>query len=763
MISGPNSGSVASNITGASNIPWSSITNVYTLNGAAAGNNSDPGQVTDFIKLTGFGFSIPSDATIDGIVAEIWCTAGILRLTYLYLEKSGVVGSNLASFKPPTTGAYDSFGGSTNKWGTTWTPAEINASTFGLRLQYSAVDEYGEIYVDHIRITVYYTLPPVNVTPSAATSVGGKIDPSITLGLISMTPVASMAVAGKVDPTVGIAFNFAPAAPSSSVAAVVAPSILLGSVGVTPVASKGIAGKADPSIVLGTLEISLSVSAAVAATAPPSIRLGSVSVTPSAAFAFGATKDPTLSSLTWRNFWVNRGPGFKVGDLLIAQRKDFSATGEPFSVYQLKGRVTSIGVTATGEEYADIFVSEGYEFITDFEEQIEWIVIGNSIDAARSNLIYMTADEDFSPRMEMRSGVSSHELFGSMDSLRVALGNLGGIVDDVFGALTGYGLYADRVYLKGDMILGPDSTISWASVTDQPDIPTLPGYITETKITATTIESPTISTNALLTGSLTVQLGGTVAAGMTAETTGDSAVRIWAGAAYDDRASAPFRVTQGGAATCSNLTITGGSINLNSGVFAVTSAGAVTCSNLTITGGSINLNSGVFAVTSAGAVTCSNLTITGGSINLNSGVFAVTSAGAVTCSNLTITGGSINLNSGVFAVTSDGVMTAAKASISSDDGSHFLSLAAGAVTVTFSDPHAHTTTLDFNGIAGTFNGIPMFGFNSGNGSGAVKSLAINGYDAHGVSAWEGTAGATGPTYKRTLTIDDVSVDVACYN
>ena len=60
-----------------------------------------------------------------------------------------------------------------------------------------------------------------------------------------------------------------------------------------------------------------------------------------------------------------------------------------------------------------------------------------------------------------------------------------------------------------------------------------------------------------------------------------------------------------------------------------------------------------FKVTSSGAVTATNLTITGGSINLNNGAFKVTTSGAVTASNLTVTGGSININN-KFRVDSQG-------------------------------------------------------------------------------------------------------------
>lgn len=58
--------------------------------------------------------------------------------------------------------------------------------------------------------------------------------------------------------------------------------------------------------------------------------------------------------------------------------------------------------------------------------------------------------------------------------------------------------------------------------------------------------STTISGGLITTGTIQVVHGGDSTAGMTGATSGDSAVRFWAGGTYANRASAPFRVTQGG-------------------------------------------------------------------------------------------------------------------------------------------------------------------------------------------------------------------------
>jgi len=100
---------------------------------------------------------------------------------------------------------------------------------------------------------------------------------------------------------------------------------------------------------------------------------------------------------------------------------------------------------------------------------------------------------------------------------------------------------------------------------------------------------------------------------------------------------------------------------LASAVIASIDAGKITAGTIsvaisleaaTITGGSINIGSGVFQVSSAGAVT-----ITSGSININSSTFILSSAGKLTCSDVVITGGTLTIGT-KFSVSNTGVLTA---------------------------------------------------------------------------------------------------------
>ena len=82
----------------------------------------------------------------------------------------------------------------------------------------------------------------------------------------------------------------------------------------------------------------------------------------------------------------------------------------------------------------------------------ECVLMGNTTDTRRQNLILISATEDGQPRIDVMDGVSRKDFNGC---LRVRLGNLDGIKDIAFGEKQphGNGMYGDNVYLKGDFIL----------------------------------------------------------------------------------------------------------------------------------------------------------------------------------------------------------------------------------------------------------------------------------------------------------------------
>lgn len=135
-------------------------------------------QNTQCLTVSDFGFAIPAGATINGIVLEVekkrtaGGTSGIVEDNGLQIMKGGVlVGPNKSQYGIdwPLTDTYVTYGTSTDLWGTTWTPAEINASDFGVSLASISYVCGATITtsIDHVRMTVYYT---------TTTGISGKAD-----------------------------------------------------------------------------------------------------------------------------------------------------------------------------------------------------------------------------------------------------------------------------------------------------------------------------------------------------------------------------------------------------------------------------------------------------------------------------------------------------------------------------------------------------------------------------------------------------------
>ncbi|WP_303017589.1 hypothetical protein [Muribaculum intestinale] len=83
----------------------------------------------------------------------------------------------------------------------------------------------------------------------------------------------------------------------------------------------------------------------------------------------------------------------------------------------------------------------------------ECVLMGNTVDSKRQNLILISATEDGQPRIDVLDGVRDKNFSGC---LRARFGNLDGITDDWFPADNqphGNGVYSDNAYLRGTFLL----------------------------------------------------------------------------------------------------------------------------------------------------------------------------------------------------------------------------------------------------------------------------------------------------------------------
>ena len=148
------------------NEDWADFNNAKVSDNAYASSALPKlGGMSDWLRATNFDFSvISSGATIDGIEVKIEHKAGLASSVYdlnLYLRKtSGQVGSNKASASYwPTSDAEATYGGATDKWGTTWLDTDIKSSNFGMDIEAvnGNADNAVTAYVDCISIRIYYT------------------------------------------------------------------------------------------------------------------------------------------------------------------------------------------------------------------------------------------------------------------------------------------------------------------------------------------------------------------------------------------------------------------------------------------------------------------------------------------------------------------------------------------------------------------------------------------------------------------------------
>ena len=84
----------------------------------------------------------------------------------------------------------------------------------------------------------------------------------------------------------------------------------------------------------------------------------------------------------------------------------------------------------------------------------DYVRLGNTVDTSRQGAIYLTSDDSAAPFIDIVDGVKSFGDWNSASVARTRLGKLTGISDvDFGGPLSGYGLYSQNVYLKGEIIV----------------------------------------------------------------------------------------------------------------------------------------------------------------------------------------------------------------------------------------------------------------------------------------------------------------------
>lgn len=168
LFQGPNSANVFVNDASVGTIPWSNPGFAKSSDDARADVLLDCQtlEISEYLKMTDFGFSIPAAATICGIelFMERQFAAGsepAKDYAVGLVQNNIVVGTNHAT---GFTWSYNfdiniPYGSNTDLWGTTWTPADINSSGFGAAIsaQVGGGSVTSNPRIDQVTLKVYYS------------------------------------------------------------------------------------------------------------------------------------------------------------------------------------------------------------------------------------------------------------------------------------------------------------------------------------------------------------------------------------------------------------------------------------------------------------------------------------------------------------------------------------------------------------------------------------------------------------------------------
>ena len=176
-------GSVFSNNYTAGNFAFSNTARAGTSNNQYASARALAllfNGSTEYLKVTGFDFSVPMSAIICGVTMGVERHAQGITLFAtvtdddIRLVKNGAMtGNNQARTTEKWTGTdvMANYGSTTSTWGTFLTPQDVNNAQFGIAISSKINGLAGVLpsaQIDYVNMTVYYSMP--NVLPLVITN-----------------------------------------------------------------------------------------------------------------------------------------------------------------------------------------------------------------------------------------------------------------------------------------------------------------------------------------------------------------------------------------------------------------------------------------------------------------------------------------------------------------------------------------------------------------------------------------------------------------
>jgi hypothetical protein len=172
----------------------------------------DSPDISEILVASAFGFTIPTDATINGITVEIDRRGFTSTNSGKDFRVQLATGTTFADLVGDNKAAADiwqaspgvkTYGGAADTWNAGLTEAQVNAAGFAVFLSAYANVANADIGVDFIRVTITYTASTnLNISVTAAAGTGAIVDAGKSLA-VNVTAATGTGVA--TNPTVTVA------------------------------------------------------------------------------------------------------------------------------------------------------------------------------------------------------------------------------------------------------------------------------------------------------------------------------------------------------------------------------------------------------------------------------------------------------------------------------------------------------------------------------------------------------------------------------
>jgi len=145
-------------------IAWSSPGNACSNGASTTVTGITSNSPSNYLKITQFGLSVPTGSIIQGISFSVTrsTTASKGNRTTVRIVKGGLIGSTDSSNSNNWGTSPVTYGSSSDLWGDTWTPGDINAAGFGIAIsgKSTGTNAVNGTISAFITATVTYQAPP---------------------------------------------------------------------------------------------------------------------------------------------------------------------------------------------------------------------------------------------------------------------------------------------------------------------------------------------------------------------------------------------------------------------------------------------------------------------------------------------------------------------------------------------------------------------------------------------------------------------------